>query len=603
MRKCLKTLLLLIVVLMPLSCNSAPEQKGPDMEWWREARFGMFIHWGLYAVSAGEWNGEQVPFLSSWIQNTAHIPSAEYDKLAEGLTLENYNPEEWVKMAKDAGCGYIVYTTKHHDGFAMYRSSVSDFDIRRTGYEGDPLKELIDACHKYGIRVGLYYSHRQDWHEEAAAYLKDDFDGHFGKPKSEVKVDFDKYMEEKAIPQVRELLTNYGQIDVLWYDTPLDMTREQSERFVQVVRELQPQCIINGRVGYDLGDYGPLGDNELPCAAAVQDLEMVATMNHTWGYKKNDHSWKKPKDLLCSLIECSSRGVNYMLNIGPMADGTVPQPSVDIMAYIAKWMSANSESVYGTFANPFNDNFPWGLATCKGRTLYFQMYSSPDNLRIRLKGLAGKAVSAQILSTGQDVMVSEIDGDFVLTLPEGLDYDSVPVVKLVMDRDVAVEKINYAHDGIIRIPVSSGSIVPGEGGSLRFAEGRYTDNFNDETGKLILNCLVETPGTYMVRLYTSRHWRRTFPKGAVVSLVVDGNEYPGLPLVQDGELANVRQKSYPESWTDLVKVSFDTAGEKTIEISVDNPGSYVPLTRAGEDTMNLESDKNVRMIRMELISL
>ena len=189
------------------------------------------------------------------------------------------------------------------------------------------------------------------------------------------------------MPQIKELLTRYGKIDLLWYDTPMDLTEEQSRAFVNAVRELQPECIVNGRVGYDLGDYGMLGDNEMPCAKVSQDLEMVATMNRTWGYKKNDHDWKKPKDILCSLIECASRGVNYVVNVGPKADGTIPQPSVDIMNFIGEWMKTNAESIYGTTANPFNDNFPWGFVTRKNNILYLHLLRQPAGNSIELKGM------------------------------------------------------------------------------------------------------------------------------------------------------------------------------------------------------------------------
>ena len=338
---------ILLLCCILCGCNKAVRPEKPDMEWWREARFGMFIHLGLYSVAAGQWDGKDIDGIGEWIQNFAKIPNSDYEKLAADFTLANYNPEKWVMLAKQAGARYIVFTTKHHEGFCLYPSDVSDFDIERTPYKKDPLKELVEACRKHDMKIGFYYSHRQDWREEEAAVMKNEYDGHYGKPKSEVKPDLDSYIRKKALPQMRELLTRYGKIDLLWYDTPFDLTKEQSQMFVDVVRELQPECIINGRVGFNLGDYGPLGDNEMPCARVSKDLEMVATMNHTWGYKKNDHDWKSPKDILCSLIECTSRGVNYMINIGPKADGSVPQPSVDIMKFIGNWMRVNSESIYG----------------------------------------------------------------------------------------------------------------------------------------------------------------------------------------------------------------------------------------------------------------
>jgi len=565
--------------------------------WWREARFGMFIHWGLYSVAAGEWNGQEVDGIGEWIQNFARIPNTEYEKLVNGFTLAKYQPEEWVRMAKKAGVGYIVFTAKHHDGFCLYPSDYTDFDISRTAYKGDPLKELIAACRKYGLKVGIYYSHRQDWREEAAAYMKNEYDGHYGKPKSEVKPDLDKYIQEKALPQVRELLTRYGKIDLLWYDTPFDLSYQQSKVFVDVVRELQPDCVINGRVGFDLGDYGQLGDNELPCTTATKDLEMIATLNHTWGYKKNDHNWKAPKDILCSLIECVSRNVNYMLNIGPREDGTVPQPTVDIMNYMAKWMKVNSEAIYGTKGNPFNDNFPWGYVASKEDCLYLFLTRKPHNGSIQLKALHSKVEDAVVLGTNQGVKV-ENKGYCVLTLPEGLDYDQIPVIKLRCQTPFRISSENLETEGRISVPAAGGKIVPGEKDGLRFSIGGVTENFNPSSGKLVMHCMVEQPGTFQVKLYTNRHWRRTFAEGSKVTLRVGDTTFHRVTLHKDRELVNVRQHSYPEVCSEIGKVTFTRPGRQTIELSVDTIGTYHRLGLFGEDIR--ESDNNIRVMRIEL---
>lgn len=594
LRKLVGTLLLSWVFV----CGQAKQQV--DMDWWREGRFGMFIHWGLYSVAAGEWNGKPVDGISEWIQNFAKVPNSEYEKLADKFTLSNYDPDAWVKLAKQAGARYIVFTTKHHEGFCLYPSEVSDFDIERTPYKRDPLKELVEACRRQGLKVGFYYSHRQDWREEDAAVMKNEYDGHYGKPKSEVKPNLDRYINEKALPQMKELLTRYGKIDLLWYDTPFDLTKEQSQTFVNVVRELQPECIINGRVGYNLGDYGALGDNEMPCSRVNMDLEMVATMNHTWGYKKNDHDWKSPKDILCSLIECASRGVNYMINIGPKEDGTVPQPSVDIMNFIGDWMQANSESVYGTSGNPFNDNFPWGYATHKDNVIYLHLLREPLNRRIILKGLLSPVEKTEILSSGRVVPVSD-KGHYALTIPAELDYGQIPVVKLVCKAPVRFSEDNYMNENIVSIPVANGKIIPGKEGSLSIAEGGNTQNFHAGTGKLQLKCEIDEPGTYKVRIFTSRHWRRTFAEGARITLKVDDNpSFNSVLMQKDGELANVRQNSYPETWSDVGTVNFRQKGTKELELAVNSTGTFSRLGFFGEDIQN-ESENNIRFMRIELI--
>lgn len=589
---------ILLLCCMLCGCNKAGQPEAPDMEWWREARFGMFIHWGLYSVAAGQWDGKDIDGIGEWIQNFAKVPNSDYEKLAADFTLANYHPEEWVMLAKQAGARYIVFTTKHHEGFCLYPSDVSDFDIERTPYKKDPLKELVEACRKHDMKVGFYYSHRQDWREEEAAVMTNEYDGHYGKPKSEVKPDLDSYIRKKALPQVRELLTRYGKIDLLWYDTPFDLTREQSRMFVDVVRELQPACIINGRVGFDLGDYGPLGDNEMPCARASKDLEMAATMNHTWGYKKNDHAWKAPKDILCSLIECTSRGVNYMVNIGPKADGSVPQPSIDIMNFVGEWMRVNSESIYGAAANPFNDNFPWGYVTSKGNTLYLHLLRRPVDNRIILKGMLSPIDKAELLASGRNLFLSEESCSF--TVPDDLNYEQVPVIKLTCKEPVRISDANYMNENIISIPVASGRIIPGTEGALSIAEGGNTQNFHAGTGKIHMKFEVDSPGRYTVRVFTSRHWRRSFAEGAQITLKVGDALFDSVVLEKNGELENVRQNSYPESWSDIGTVTFDKEGTREVELSVNKTGTFSRLGFFGEDIQN-ESDNNIRFLRIELI--
>ena len=600
-----KNLLVFLIVLCCIpnqliiaqSNNTIAENR---LDWWREARFGLFIHWGLYSVAAGQWNGKEIDGIGEWIQNFAKIPNSEYNLLAKDFTLLNYHPEEWVALAKQAGTKYIVFTAKHHDGFALYPSDVSDFNIRMTPYPKDPLKELIAACRKAGIKVGIYYSHRQDWHEEDAAVMANEYDGHYGKPKEEVKPNLDRYIQQKALPQVRELLTRYGDIDVIWYDTPFDLTREQSQAFVNVVRELQPNCIINGRVGYNLGDYGPLGDNEMPCCRATSDLEMVATLNRTWGYKKNDNHWKGKKDILCSLIESASRNINYMVNIGPMADGTIPTPSIDILRFVGDWMTDNSESIYGTEGNPFNDNFPWGYVTRKGNNLYLHLTQCPRDNRIQLKGLHSDIRQATILATRQPITISSQGSSPTIDLPNGLDYDRVPVIKLVCTAPLKVDTGNLMNEGIISIPAASGTVKAGSKGKITFAEGGTTENFNPQTGSLLLKCEVDTPGEYEVKLYTSRHWRKSFAEGTYITLKIGKNVFKNRLLTKDGELANVRQNSYPETWSNIGTVTFKKKGTQYLELSIDKIGTFTRLGFFGEDLQG-ESENNVRVMRIELI--
>lgn len=588
------------LILFLIGAQTLFSDNSSRFEWWNEARFGMFIHWGLYSVAAGEWQGQQVDGIGEWIQNFAKVPNSEYEKLAKDFSLKNYNPEEWVLLAKNAGARYIVFTAKHHDGFTLYPSDVSDYDIERTPYKGDPLKELTDACRKHDIKVGFYYSHRQDWREEAAAVMKNEYDGHYGKPKAEVKPNLDKYIHEKALPQMKELLTRYGKVDLLWYDTPFDLSKEQSQLFVDIVRKLQPDCLINGRVGFNLGDYGHLGDNEMPCATAKTDLEMVATMNHTWGYKKNDQDWKGEKEILCSLIESVSRGINYMINIGPKEDGSVPQPSIDILQYMSTWMKTNAESIYGASANPFNDNFPWGYVTRKKEVLYLHLARSPKENQIKLKGLRSAPVAATLLATNTKLTASSESGSVLIDVPAGLDYEAIPVIKLTCAAPLQVDASNYESEGIISLPVASANKIAGQKGKIEIAEGGNTANFNPDTGKLELTCIIDTLGNYNINLVTSRHWRRGFLKDTYVNLSIGDLKIENHLLKEDGMYQNVRSNSYPESWSCVGTVYIKKKGKQVLTLAVEKLGTFSLLGFFGEDLQG-ESDDNLRLMRVELV--
>src|SRR4030095_3533264 len=317
------------------------------MKWFREARFGMFIHWGLYTVPAGEWKGKLIPGLGEWIMNRAKIPVAEYEPLTRQFNPVKFNADEWVKVAKDAGMKYLVITSKHHDGFAMYDSKVSPYNIvKATPFKRDPLKELAEACQKANIKFGFYYPQKQDGHERDA--VGNDWDW-----PDESKKNFASYLEEKVKPQVRELLTNYGPIGLIWFDTPRNMTKAQSQQLADLVHSIQPDCLVSGRVGNGVGDYDSAGDNQISVGQVHRDWETPVTMNDTWGFKKDDHNWKSPAILIRQVLQVISRGGHYLLNVGPTAQGAIPEPSVTRLAEVGRWLRVNNEAVYGNGPSPF----------------------------------------------------------------------------------------------------------------------------------------------------------------------------------------------------------------------------------------------------------
>jgi alpha-L-fucosidase len=267
---------------------------------------------------------------------------------------------------------YIVITSKHHDGFAMYHSKVSKFNIvDATPFKRDPLKELAAAAQKAGIKLCFYYSQTQDWHEPDAVGNDWDFP-------DESKKNFAKYLEEKVKPQVREILTNYGPIGLIWFDTPRNMTKAQSQELVDLVHSIQPDCLVSGRVGNGVGDYDSAGDNQISVGKIRRDWETPVTMNDTWGFKKDDVNWKPTSILIRQMVQVASRGGNYLLNIGPTAEGTVPKPSVERLNEVGNWIKVNSDAVYGTGPSPFPYELPWGIITTKPGKIYLHVFEWPQ---------------------------------------------------------------------------------------------------------------------------------------------------------------------------------------------------------------------------------
>jgi alpha-L-fucosidase len=374
----------------PPPAPDTPQAKEARLAWFREAKYGLFIHWGLYAIPAGEWEGKRVRGIGEWIMFRAQIPVPVYEGLAKQWNPVKFDPDAWVQLAQDAGMKYIVITSKHHDGFALYDSKVSAFDVvDATPFKRDILKELAAACAKRGMRLGFYYSQAQDWHEKNGMGNTWDFG-------PDEKKDYDQYLRDKAEPQVKELLTGYGPVALIWFDTPRQMTPERGQRFVDIVRTTQPETLIDGRLGI-AGDYVSTGDNFIPGEVSAEAWETPATINHTWGYRKDDYDWKSPGDVVFKLVDIVSKGGNYLLNVGPTAEGVIPQPSQDTLRAAGQWLKKNGEAVYGTGSTPWgeelgektsrgtkdlrgNDLFlprnEWRVTTKPGK-LYFTFFQEP----------------------------------------------------------------------------------------------------------------------------------------------------------------------------------------------------------------------------------
>jgi len=399
--------LLLASVAGLLAQRETQPEHDARMQWWRDARFGLFIHWGLYSIPAGEWKGRTNH--AEWIRTTAEIPLAEYDKFVSQFNPVQFNADEWVRMAKAAGMKYIVITSKHHDGFCLFDSQYTDFDVASTPFKRDILKELADACHKQGIRMCWYHS-IMDWHHPDYIPRRD-----WEKDRPASGADFNRYVAHMK-NQIRELLTKYGDIGVLWFDGEWESTWNQNygRDLYAFVRSLQPNILVNNRVGAGRsgmegltkegefgGDFGT-PEQQVPATGMPGvDWESCMTMNNHWGYNKNDSNWKSTKTLIQMLADIASKGGNLLLNVGPTAEGVFPQASIDRLREISRWMDVNSEAIYATKASPFQ-KLDWGRCTSKtvdgGTRLYLHVFDWPRDGKLIVPGIFNASRLAYLLA-------------------------------------------------------------------------------------------------------------------------------------------------------------------------------------------------------------
>jgi alpha-L-fucosidase len=436
--------------------TESPEAKQARLAWFKDAKYGMFIHWGLYAIPAGEWKGQRCPGLGEWIMNRCHIPVKEYEHLAKQFNPTQFSADAFVQLAQDAGMKYIVITSKHHDGFALFGSKVSQYNVLdATPFHRDILKELAEACRRHHMPLGFYYSQSQDWHEPGGAGNDWDFGPDQDANKKELKP-YDDYLRGKAEPQVKELLTNYGPVALIWFDTPRMMTKPRAKRFTDIVRGTQPKTLIDGRLG-DVGDYVSTGDNVIPSGVMKDYWEVPATTNHTWGFRKDDTDWKSPGEIAFKLVDAVSKGGNYLLNVGPMSTGVIPQEAQDNLRTVGRWLKTNGEAVYGAGPSPWGEmgessargdkdlrgqklvlpHNEWRVTTRPGK-LYFTFFQEP-RVAFELPAMKNTVKRAYLLETGKEVEVKQDNGKRTIDMPRPM-WDPMATVVVVEIEGQQVEK-------------------------------------------------------------------------------------------------------------------------------------------------------------------
>ncbi|MBN1338199.1 MAG: alpha-L-fucosidase [Bacteroidales bacterium] len=554
---------LLAALLLLTTCDpppkdftaESPAEKDRRMEWWREARFGMFIHWGLYAIPAGEWKGET--HHAEWIRTTAQIPLEEYDLFRDQFNPVRFRADEWVKMAKNAGMKYMVITSKHHDGFCLFDSKHTDFDVMSTPFERDILKELSDACREEGIKMCWYHS-IMDWRHPDYLPRRD-----WETDRPEGDADMDRFMVYLK-NQLAELVGNYGEIGVLWFDGEWEgaWKHEHGRDLYNFVRNLQPSIIINNRVdkgrsgmagltregGY-MGDFGT-PEQEIPeTGLPGVDWESCMTMNDHWGYNQYDNNWKSTSDLIRKLADIASKGGNFLLNVGPKPDGSFPEESVERLNEIGAWMKINGEAIYGTSASPFR-HLSWGRCTqkqtAKGTRLYLHVFELPENRLLRISGLYNDPEKAFLLLQPDNALAISRDEDALLV--------QLPASPLDTVNTVVVLEINGKPDVSNPPQIRAAQRIFTDTLQIRFLSERENVEIRYTLNGTLPTAASQPAGDFIVIENSSAVSARCFRNGTAVSDSVTARFVKVVPLMPS-PVANtakgIRYSYYEGDWDSL----------------------------------------------------
>ncbi|GAB5559006.1 MAG: hypothetical protein SynsKO_06530 [Synoicihabitans sp.] len=374
------------------------DERSDRVALFRDGNYGMFIHWGLYSSLGGQWKDQTFYGIGEWIKRQMDIPRGEYMDLAQSFNPVDFDAREIAQLAKDAGMKWIIITSKHHEGFAMFKSAHPFNIVDASPFNRDPMKELADACREFGLGFGFYYSHNQDWTEPGGT------NGPTTNPDGTTAT-IEQYFREKCLPQVKEICENYGPLSYIWFDTPGSMPEALVQELADYVREAQPTALLCSRIGYGLGDYRSKGDMDVPVRNADGLWETCDTTNDSWSYAWYDQNWKDSEEILFRVVSTVARGGTYLLNVGPDGRGRVPAPAAEYLVGAGKWIKRYPQVVYGAGSSPWEHALPWGEVTTQGNTLNLVVFDWPQDGRLMLPGLQSTIKSAEVLSddSGQAV--------------------------------------------------------------------------------------------------------------------------------------------------------------------------------------------------------
>ncbi|MBO9617643.1 MAG: alpha-L-fucosidase [Niabella sp.] len=535
------------------------------IQWWRDAKFGMFVHWGIYSLAGGEWKGKKVSGYAEHLMRKEKITRKEYLGLAHQFNPVKFNADEWIADAKNAGMRYFIITAKHHDGFAMYPSAVSDFNIaKQTPFKTDPMAALSAACKKQGLKFGFYYSHAFDWeHPDAPGN-----DWEYKNPGGDLQLEggtnwynlhpdllkkAQKYVDEKAIPQILELIHKYHP-DILWFDTPHKLPLSENIRILEAIRKTDPNVVVNGRLvrssENNFGDYKNTADRPAEFYPVAGDWEAIPTTNESYGYSKFDHSHKPVGHFIRLLASAAAKGGNLLMNVGPMGDGEIAPEDQVILKGIGSWMQKNGESIYGTQATPLPMQ-SWGVSTAKPGRLYLHVFNYPADGKLYVGGLLSAYKNAYLLTDkARSLKINRVNKkDIVIELPKTAPDTINTVVVLELTVPEQFDSVRYLAPNIpLTRLLAFDATLTGKG--FGFGDGKtdryYVDGWKSATQTISWEFRNEADADYHVVLKRIRGTNT----GGTCNILVDGKPLAKEMIepttkgeeIEDRELGNIKLK-------------------------------------------------------------